>query len=269
MAFREEVSAHLGGHGFVASNRDAPFKSARGELFDRPSPANAHLIECIDIERDRADRSCYRLSSHIALASAYDLPAFVLMLTGRNLHADGMFYPAQREGGRLFSDSDPGQLSSEIDSVVLPSFVEQSNLEFLRDLYLFIGGYTLRDRNLERFRDFGMSPSRRHLREPRIIMVLEGLLGDLKRALKFLNEHGVVGSSWSEFELDLSEVSEDDRRGLSASEIFSKYSKRKSGDHWTVKAKRDLECGTFASALAVDVLCKFRRLQFPSGYQPL
>jgi hypothetical protein len=269
MTIRNAASAVLLAHGFVASGIDAPFKRARSEQFDRPSPSDPHLIECVDIERDDVDRDHYKISAFISLASAYDLPAFQLLISRRLLHADGMFYPGQRTGQRLFSQNEGDQLKVAVESILLPGFLEQANVVLLRDLYLYMGGYKLKDRNLERFKSFGLIPSRRHLRHPRVLMVLEGILGDMKRALQFLNEHGVVGPGWVEFEFDPSEVSNEDRKRLSAFEIFEKYNKPKAGEHWTLRAKREIENGMFSTAMAKDVLSRYRRLELPCGYQSL
>lgn len=271
-SFRDQVVSHLVQHGFIASNRKKPFHSRQGEYFDRPSAVSPYLIECIDVE---LDGNGYCVSGYFSLTSAYDRPAYLLREMACCLSPNGFGHFIEH----TFSVDAVSDLCMAIDHFLLPALHEQADLTYIRDFYLFVGGYKRKGIDFSVFSELGLGPSR-HNKRPEILALLEACLGEFKQAVIYLKHHGIPDPVNKHIEVDLDNVPPEEilqlveqckNLGPRGHSVFNKVLAEKYGKekhHWELDLLADLEKGMVKTRSVTDVLQQYRR-EYIAGYEKI
>ena len=171
----------------------------------------------------------------------------------------------------VFTEETISDFKLAFDNHLEPSLEEQARLEHLRDFYLFIGGFERKDRDSSQFRNLGLAPSRRHLREPVILMLLEAYMGNFKQAIKHLKQHGIppTNDQFFSLEIDWPSVTPEDHNSLNMCQLMQKYGQKTPLERWEPLALSDLAAGTIKVRPVVELLQEYGRKSFVSGYQRL
>lgn len=265
--FTADISQWMKARGFIASGRKIPFLEPQFEYFDRVSAHCPYLVECIDIEFENKG---YQVSACLALASAYEQPAYFLRDAALKLGKKGAVLASSHDKPVFFYESESKKLTEQLEIQLLPTLALWSDLAQLRDYYLYIGQYSLPVENTKIFQRINISPLKRHLRFPNILMTLHGYLGDMKQALEFLELYGIFNEhQYSQQHIDETLSSAIQHHSTNPQVLLEKYSRHITHKHWTKNAQQDLQAGIFNRRTAAQLLENHQRDCYMSNYEEI